>query len=107
MSERCDAAIGGEFGARVRCDRLAAEALVCPWCTKVAMYCQREGHLESAAAGLEGHKLLAHPERMPEAVAAVAVDPMRLEMVRFALGRDTAPHYAKLAAALRALGVEL
>jgi len=106
VAEMCDAVVGGTFGQFRRCGLLASDGAACPWCDRSAFWCRREGHDEGALQNLEGHKLLAHPERMPEAVAMVARDPTRLALARETAGKFPA-QYEKLRVALASLGVTL
>ena len=106
MSERCDAPTGGSFGAYSRCTRPAWDGAGCPFCRTSVFWCRKEGHEEAALAGLEGHKLLHHPEVMPDVVMQVARDPVRLQMVREGVAKMP-EQYAKLVAALESLGVRL
>ncbi len=106
MAEMCDAVVGGTFGQFRRCRLQAWDGAACPWCRRNAFWCRRDGHEEGALQNLEGHKLLEHPEHMPEAVALVAIDPTRLALAREAAGKFPA-QYDKLRAALAGLGVTL
>ena len=106
MAERCDAVVGGTFGQFARCYMLANDGAACPWCATSAFWCRRPGHEAGALQNLEGHKLLHHPEHMPDAVALVATDPTRLALAREAAEKFPA-QYEKLRRALAELGVTL
>lgn len=106
MSERCDAVVGGRPGALARCYRLAHDGGACLWCNAVVFWCRLEGHEESALRNLDGHALLVHPEKVPEAVELLLREPERLELAR-RLAAQAPGQYARLREFLTEKGVTL
>lgn len=95
----CDAVIGGKPGAFVRCGQPAVE-IPCGFCDVVAGACSR-GHWPGAEASLQGHRLLHHPEKVPDLVREITLDQERREVVFEGELRDPR-RWLALASAVRA-----